>query len=274
VKTDTSSARGLVPGLRPSVVRYQMMIFILLTYLISWAFVIPAGGALIAYGPMIAAFIVLAAVSGRRGCADLWQQMTRWRVGWKWYLIAPGLIIAAHLCAVVPRLAIGAEIVNVAHLQSLPAYLAVVVPLVLVGGQWEEPGWLGYALRYFQVRFPRPPLFATFAAGVIRLIWHTPLLLYGWIPWYDYLFTTFALQACLTWLYNRTGSSVLLPMICHLSSNVALATLLPLFGSADQGPYWALYTAALSAIALGLVLATRGTLGLRPARRPVPVYSA
>jgi hypothetical protein len=44
-----------------------MLIFILLSYLISWAFVIPAGGALISYGPMLAAFLVLAAVSGRRG---------------------------------------------------------------------------------------------------------------------------------------------------------------------------------------------------------------
>jgi uncharacterized protein len=200
--------------------------------------------------------------------------MTRWRVGWRWYLLAPGLIVAAHLGALVPSLASGAAVVDTAHLRSLPALLAVAVPLVLVGGQWEEPGWLGYALRHFQERLPPPPLLATLAAGVMRMVWHTPLLLYGWIPWYDYLFAPFALQTCLTWLYNRTGGSVLIPMLCHLASNVALAALRPLFGSADQGRYWLLYTAALSAIALGLVLATRGTLGLRPARRPVPTSSA
>jgi hypothetical protein len=34
-----------------------MVIFVLLTYLISWSFVIPTDGGLISYGPMIAAFI-------------------------------------------------------------------------------------------------------------------------------------------------------------------------------------------------------------------------
>ena len=61
-----------------------MVIFVLLTYLISWSFVIPTDGGLISYGPMIAAFIVLAVAHGRRGIADFWKQMTRWRVGWKW----------------------------------------------------------------------------------------------------------------------------------------------------------------------------------------------
>jgi hypothetical protein len=49
---------------RASATRYQMALFVLLTLLISWAFVIPADGGLIPYGPMIAAFIVLAVVGG------------------------------------------------------------------------------------------------------------------------------------------------------------------------------------------------------------------
>jgi hypothetical protein len=35
----------------------------------------------ISYGPMIAAFIVLAVVAGRGCVAGLWKQMTLWRVG-------------------------------------------------------------------------------------------------------------------------------------------------------------------------------------------------
>lgn len=53
--------------LRHFTTRYQVAIFVLLTYLISWAVVIPAEGGLIPHGPTIAAFIVLAIVSGRRG---------------------------------------------------------------------------------------------------------------------------------------------------------------------------------------------------------------
>ena len=60
-------------GLRAFAVRHQMVLFVLLTYLISWSFVIPADGALIPYGPMIAAFIVLAVVASRRGVAGVWD---------------------------------------------------------------------------------------------------------------------------------------------------------------------------------------------------------
>jgi hypothetical protein len=71
------------PGLRGLAVRQQMALFVLLTLLISWAFVIPADGGLISHGPMIAAFIILAVVGRRRAVNGLWEEMTRWRVGWK-----------------------------------------------------------------------------------------------------------------------------------------------------------------------------------------------
>ena len=253
--------------------RYQVAIFVLLTYLISWAAVIPAEGGLIPHGPMIAAFIVLAIVSGRRGLSDLWQQMTRWRVGCQWVLAAPGILIAAHLCALALSLGLGAQLAGAAHLRSLPAYLSLLLPLILFGGWWEEPGWTGYLLRRFQERFAHAPLVATLATGLIRMIWHTPLLLYGAIPWYDYLFYSFALQIILTWLYNRTDGSVLIVMVAHLFSNVLWATMNPLFSSADQQQYWLLLVIAASAIALGIVMATRGKLGLKPGRTSTPALS-
>ena len=111
-------------GLRLVVGRYQLPLFLLLTALISWAFVLPTGGALLPYGPTLAAGVVLAAVAGRRGVAGLWRQTSRWRVGWRWYLIAPGLIVVAHLGALGLSLALGAEVVNTAHLRSLPVYTA------------------------------------------------------------------------------------------------------------------------------------------------------
>ena len=260
--------------LRHFTTRYQVVIFVLLTYLISWAVVIPAEGGLIPHGPMIAAFIVLAVVSGRRGVSDLWQQMTRWRVGWQWVLIAPGILIAVHLCALAISLVLGAQLVSAPHLQSLPAYLSLIIPLVLLGGWWEEPGWTGYMLRRFQERFAHAPLVATLAAGLIRMIWHTPLLLYGTIPWYDYLFYSFALQIILTWLYNRTNGSVLIAMVAHLFSNVLFATMYPLFSVTDQGQYLLLVVIVASAIALGIVIATRGKLGLKPGRGSAPAFSA
>jgi hypothetical protein len=43
--------------------------------------------------------------------------------------------------------------------------------------------------------------------------------------------------------------------------------------TADQGQYWMLYTVAISTIALGILLATRGTLGLRMPQEPVTAHS-
>ena len=260
--TDVDRASG--GGLRAFTTRHQMVLFVLLAYLISWSLVIPARGALIPYGPMIAAFIVLAVVAGRGGVAGLWKQMTRWRVGWKSWLLAPGVLIAAHLCALMINVALGARIVNTAHVASVSMYLsATVLPLVLLGGQWEEPGWMGYAQRRLQDRFVGSVLKATLIVGIIRVIWHTPLLAYGAIPWYDFVFGIFALQVIFTWLYNSAGGSVLIAMIAHLFSNVMTATIKPLFSPAEQERYWLIMIAVEFVVALGLLIATRGRLGLK-----------
>jgi uncharacterized protein len=259
--------------LRPIVKRYQVAIFVLLAYLISWAVIIPMQGALIPHGPMIAAFIILAIVAGRPGVSSLWQGMTRWRVGWQWHLLAPGIIIAIHLTTLGIILASGARITNTGHLQSLPAYLGVIAPLVLLGGWWEEPGWTGYALRRFQQRFTQAPLMAALATGLIRMVWHTPLLLYGKIPWYDYIFYSFALQFILTWLYNRSKGSVLIAMIGHLFSNIMFATMYPLVSAANQGQYWVLLVVVAWLFVLGILIATRGNLGFRIEGRPATALS-
>ena len=154
-------------------------------------------------------------------------------------MLAPGVLIAVHLCALTINLALGARIVNTAHVESLPVYLVgTVLPLILLGGQWEEPGWMGYAQRRYQNRFVGSVLKATLVVGIIRMIWHTPLLAYGTIPWYDYVFGIFALQIIFTWLYNGAGASVLIVMIAHLFSNVMTATMKPLLSPADQERYW------------------------------------
>jgi hypothetical protein len=96
------------------------------------------------------------------------------------------------------------------------------------------------------------------------VIWHTPLLAYGAIPWYDFVFGIFALQIIFTWLYNGSGASVLIAMIAHLFSNVMTAKLKPLFRPADQERYWLIMIAVEFFVALGLLIATRGRLGLKP----------
>jgi len=40
-------------------------------------------------------------------------------VGWKWWLLAPGVLIAVHLSRLMINIALGARIVNTEHVASL-----------------------------------------------------------------------------------------------------------------------------------------------------------
>ena len=123
---------------------------------------------------------------------------------------------------------------------------------------------MGYAQRRSQERFTASVLKATLVVGILRVIWHTPLLAYGTIPWYDFLFGIFALQIIFTWLYNGSGASVLIAMVAHLFSNIMTATMKPLFGPVEQERYMLIMIAVEFLIAIGLLIATRGRLGLKP----------
>jgi hypothetical protein len=231
----------MMVAFRRFVSRFPLVTFFILAYAISWSIVIPANGGILPYGPAIAALIVLGVTSGRRGLADLWRQMTHWRVAWIWYLVAPGIVVAYVLLALVVNGLLGATMTSTAHLQSPSAVLPVIMMLLLFGGQWEEPGWSGYALPRLQERFASRPagiLLASLILGALRAGWHLPLVLYGAIPWYDALLYSFALQFLITWLYIRTDRSVLIVMLFHLTSNVTVGLVKPLYASLD----WAQYT--------------------------------
>ena len=90
--------------------RYELALFVLLAFAISWAMYIPlalatlrSGDAtasigsplnlLAPWGPAVAAIIVTILVMGRRGPGTLFRQLRVWRVGIWWYLIA-GLLPA------------------------------------------------------------------------------------------------------------------------------------------------------------------------------------
>lgn len=256
-------------------IKYQLVIFFLLAYALSWWTFPILGGAIFPQGPALAAIIVLAAVAGRKGLADLWRQVSKWRVSWTWYLVAPGIIVAVHLGALLLNLLLGAQVTSTAHLQPWTLILPVIGQLLLFGGQWEEPGWSGYALPYLQQRFTGRAasgvLLASLVLAFFRALWHLPLVLAGSIPWYDFIFYSLALQIFITWTYNRTRGSVLIVMLLHLFSNVMPRIMLPLFGGSDQERYFQLFVLLAFLAAIGFVLVTKQRLGLQPGPAEQPV---
>ena len=68
---------------------YQISLFFILTFVFSW-FPWYAGIApeVMTMGSSIAAFIIVIIVGGRRGFVDFLRPFGRWRVSWRWWMIA------------------------------------------------------------------------------------------------------------------------------------------------------------------------------------------
>ena len=173
-----SSKQLPASSLHRIILRFPLTIFFLLTYLFSW-WSIPFGGQ-IPHGPALAALLVLAMSEGRFGLATLWRQFTHWRVGWYWYLAAPGIIVLYHLLALTLNLLQGATALNPLAAQGWQPQV-MLLTLLLLGGEWEELGWSGYALPHLQERFAHlayGPLLAGLIVGGFRAVWHLPLMAY------------------------------------------------------------------------------------------------
>lgn len=177
------------------------------------------------FGPPVSA----AAVTWLRGDdVRAWaRQITKWRVGWRWWVVAFGLpIVAAALIAV----GIFAVRGPVDFGQALPSPAVFVGPflfaLVLSGGLNEEPGWRGFAQTRLNDRYGA--LRASLLVGVIWAGWHLPYFfapvtphsnfpLVNRLGWFGGIL---ALSIILGWAYNSTGS-VLVAMVLHAMANTA-----------------------------------------------------
>jgi membrane protease YdiL (CAAX protease family) len=229
-------------AVRKAVSRHPLTWFVIAAYALSWWSIPFADGAILPYGPFIAAVLILAITKGRSGLAELLRRMTSWRGGWIWLLIAPSLVLLYLILAFAVNLLLGASISQTAHLSSFgPTFLT----LLLLGGLWEEPGWTGFALPLLQERNASRPLGllkASLIMGLIRAGWHLPLMISGAIPWFDVVFFSMAFQFLISWLFNRTGGSVLIPMLFHLTSNVVGGGIMvPLFSGPDYDRYYILF---------------------------------
>ena len=232
--------------------RYPLVTFFVLAYALTLAF-LPIGQ--IPQLPMVAAIIVLALTEGKPGLKELLSQATRWRVGWRWYLIAPAIIVAINLGGAGLNLLLGAQIMPS---YVLPASVSILLEGVLVAlllGMWEEPGWTGYALP--RLRVGRSLLVTSLILRVLRTLWHLPLVLGGSIPWPELLLSIVA-QIFFSWLYYRTNRSLLIAMLFHASSNFFGETgFFALFEGANEVQFAWLRTGVACLIAVSLIIYDR-----------------
>lgn len=97
-------------------------------------------------------------------------------------------------------------------------------------------------------------------AGIAWAFWHVPFLLLpnsleAAVPFLLFLLGCLAETFIYTWLFNRTRGSVLICMLFHAATNLAL-TIVPVFPDMQNGsllPY-VLFTLVELVVALGIIL--------------------
>jgi membrane protease YdiL (CAAX protease family) len=103
--------------------------------------------------------------------------------------------------------------------------LALFVAITLAAAAGEEVGWRGYALPQLQRRFS--PLSATLILAGLWWLWHLQFFVTESAlgPGYlTYLVEVGSVAIVLTWLYNRSGGSILLVAIWHAIYNFVSVT--------------------------------------------------
>ena len=206
--------------------RYPLIVFFVLAYVFSWwpwplyAFGL-SPSPIIAFGPFLAAILVLALTTGKGGVVTLLRRMVRWRVRPVWYAVALLLPVAiSGGAALLNVVVLGASAPSPAELGAWSGLVPTFFLLLLVpgtGGAWEEPGWRGYALAKLQGG--HSALLASLILGVVWAFWHLPLMVIGQIHLSDPVYIV-AWTVVLTWVFNNTNGSVLIAMLMHNIHNV------------------------------------------------------
>lgn len=250
--------------------KYELPLFLVLTYLLSWWSAPFVNGQIMPQGPAVAALIIIGIVSGRKGLGEWWRQITNWRLPFGWFLAGPLIILGYHAIGFVVNMLLGAQLMSPPHISGGTA-----LELLLLGGWLEEPGWSGYLLPKMRERFASRTnglLLAALVTGVFRGTWHLPLFLYGHLPWFDIFIFNFAFQLIIAWVFYRSGGSVLPVMVLHLTSNLMGSFTYPMFTDAAHTTYTALFMAAACLAAIIILLC--GGLSSGPAKEKALQASA
>lgn len=248
--------------------------FFILTFVLSWLVWIPLLLAHFGIGPFhipeetitlvrllgvlmpaLSALILSALAGGWREVVKLLGRLAIWRVGLSWWaaaVIVPPVMLVGT--AAVFNLLGGNPPITVASLGSLDAFIVYVVFLALAT-LGEEIGWRGVALPALQSN--HSALQASAILGILWAAWHIPfwLLLESFTQYgigYLVLNVLFVVTGTfyITWFFNHTRSSLLLPVGFHLSFNLVNVGWLPVTLSVGAFGLLIVFQGLISALTL------------------------
>jgi membrane protease YdiL (CAAX protease family) len=178
-----------------------------------------------AFGPTVAAFVLVATANGVSGVRRLPARAVQVDYPVRWLAVA--LLLPVGVVAVALAVA--------SVTGTVPSYPRAGTPIVLpiafvfvffLGGPvQEEFGWRGYLLDPLQNRLGATV--AGLAIGLVWAVWHLPLCyipsqtIYYNIPLFGFFVSTAFLSVLHTWLYNNTNRSLLPALLFHTAFNWA-----------------------------------------------------
>lgn len=213
---------------------HAFIVFVVLAVLISWFPWVMNGTGFLVFGPSIAGIIVIAMTSGKEGLRDLGQRALRWRVGFLWWMVALFFTGVILFFSITINTALGGGLPGFAFFRLEWQWIPVFFLLTLIGGPLgEEFGWRGFALPNLQRKYG--PMVASIIIGIVWALWHLPLFFQpdsihaqiGLELLPVYVLGEIVLAIIITWVYNKTGGSLLVGgIILHNADNFWATTLL------------------------------------------------
>jgi membrane protease YdiL (CAAX protease family) len=216
-------------------------------------------------GPLAAAFTVTSITEGREGLRRWRKRLFNFRAPVRWYAFAL-LAIPVAITLGTLQMPGAEESMMLPSIMVLAVYFPMLVLQFFTTGLAEEPGWRDFALTRLQNR--HHPMVATGILGVLWTIWHLPLFLTPWAgPVVDasvmgrFAIGAMSMSFLITLVYNKGRQSLPLVMVLHCTVNNFSSVVWPqLFPESDPRLAWG-PTLGLVALALIVIVASRGKLG-------------
>jgi hypothetical protein len=219
------------------------------------------------FAPGLAAIVMIALTDGKAGLRELRRRLFQWRVGVGNYIFVLGVTGLCVAIALAIYHALGGA------LPKLDAWYTPLIYLLfflLLAPLWEEICWRGYILPRLELR--HSPLVASVLLALGWGLWHVPFYLGAgaqaekpllFLAWF--LVGTFPLTILFTWVYNRTGGSLLLVVLFHSAIDATLGYSLNPLPSGELRPF--IFTIAAFGIVAGVVISASGVeLGRSPSK--------
>jgi membrane protease YdiL (CAAX protease family) len=256
--------------------------FFILTFLITWICWLPGVLDTIGWipiplpwgvfyllgilGPLISALILTYRSGGKPAIKKIFSSAINFHFAWYWYLlifILPLMVPASALMIYQQSVGLFPDLV----IMKQPVFLLTTfLFMFLIGGGPGEFGWRGFALDRMQARWGA--LMASIILGLIWSVWHLPLFLNQYTRQYFMNFWVFVLigvsiSILTTWVYNRTGKSLLAAWLFHgvINTGMELFSSIQRIKGAGQPAF--LFTAIIYLLIAAVVVLAGGLQGVQ-----------